>query len=141
MSPIVESGASSSASHIATELRVFRTMIVLVTVAVACGLAVAAWRTASGLAVGGALSILNYHWLRTSMASVFQNQSYTRPRISILKYILRYLVITAILGGTYKLQIISLPAAIVGLCSFVPAFFIEASRQSYFAIIGREESF
>jgi hypothetical protein len=28
-----------------------------------------------------------------------------------------------------------------GLCSFVPALFVEAFRQFYFAIIRREESF
>jgi hypothetical protein len=34
-----------------------------------------------------------------------------------------------------------LPATIAGMCSFVAALFVEAFRQFYFVIIGREESF
>jgi len=34
--------------------------------------------------------------------------------------------------------VVSLPATIVGLCSFVVALFAEAFRQSYFSIVNRE---
>jgi hypothetical protein len=39
----------------------------------------------------------------------------------------------------YSLNVISLPAAILGLCTFVVALFVEAFREFYFTIIHREE--
>lgn len=124
------------------ELRVFRAMIVVVTVTVMVALIAAQWRVTTGLLLGGSLSLLNYHWLLSSMAVVFAaSTSDAPPRISVIRYILRYFVIAVVVGFAYKLGTISLPATIAGLCSFVPAFFIEASRQSYFAFSGREDSF
>ena len=120
------------------ESRVFRAMTAIVSIAVIAGLIAAPWRVVTGLIVGGSLSLLNFHWLRTSMMAVF-NQS--TPRIRVLRYILRYIIVATVIAIAYKFRLISLPATIVGLCSFVGAFFIEASRQSYFILTGREESF
>jgi len=40
--------------------------------------------------------------------------------------------------ASYKLNAVSLPATIVGLCSFVVALFAEAFRQVYLTIVHRE---
>jgi len=64
-----------------------------------------------------------------------------RPSITITRYVLRYLVISAAVFTLYTLQLISLPATIVGLCAIVPALFIEAFRQIVFALIHREETY
>jgi hypothetical protein len=37
--------------------------------------------------------------------------------------------------------VVVLAATLAGLCSLVPALFVEAARQFYFSIIHREESF
>ena len=55
--------------------------------------------------------------------------------------VIALVIIGAVVFLGYKLQVISLAATIAGLCSFVPALFVEAGRQFYFAIIRREESF
>jgi ATP synthase I chain len=124
------------------ESRVFRAMIAVVTATVLIALFAARWQVTTGLLLGGLLSLLNYHWLRTSMAAIFVGLTAdVRPRIGIIRYILRYVIIAMVVLAAYKLRLISLPATIIGLASFVPAFFIEALRQSYFAISGREESF
>jgi uncharacterized membrane protein len=47
-------------------------------------------------------------------------------------------VVTAVVFIAYKLGIVSLTATIIGLCSFVVAFFAEALREFYFVIIHRE---
>jgi hypothetical protein len=101
----------------------------------------APWRVATGLMLGGTLSLLNYHWLRTSVAAVFNVSQTERPQIKISRYIIRYFVVGAAAFAAYELRLVSLPAMFAGLCSFVPALFIEASRHFYFAIIRREESF
>ena len=125
----------------ALEMRVFRVMIASVGVAVVVSTMLQPWRVTTGLMLGGLLSLLNFHWLETSVAAVFNVNVTERPRVRISRYIIRYFVVAAAAFAAYELRLVSLPAMFAGLSSFVPALFIEASRQFYFAIIRREESF
>ena len=110
--------------------------------AVIASAVVAPWRVTSGLFLGGSLSLLNYHWLHTSVAAVFNiDLSMQRPRARSWRYLLRYFVVGVTVLAAYKLHLISLGATLLGLSSFVPALFVEAARQFYLAIIHREESF
>jgi hypothetical protein len=125
-----------------TETRIFRAMIVAVALAVAVSAFVAPWRVTSGLLLGGVLSLLNYRWLSGSVAALLDVQKPgAKPRMKLWKHGLRYLVIAVAVFAGYQLNLISLAATIAGLCSFVPALFVEAGRLFYFAIIRREESF
>jgi hypothetical protein len=122
------------------EGRIFRTMALATAVATICSLPFAQWRITTGLLIGGVLALLNHHWLSSSTAAAFSVILHgTRPRLSLMQYVLRYLVITLVVLVAYKLNVVSLPATIVGLCSFVPALFGEALREFYFAITHREE--
>jgi hypothetical protein len=124
------------------EARIFRSMLLAVAIATAISGVVGPWRVTTGLLLGGLLSLVNYRWLHGSVAALLNVQHPgTRPRPRIWKHAFRYIVIAGAVFAAYKLQIVSLPATIVGLCSFVVALFVEASRQFYFAIIRREESF
>lgn len=125
----------------ALEIRVFRVMIATVLLAVIASTVLAPWRVTLGLMLGGLLSLVNYHWLRTSVAAVFNVGPTERPRAGMSRYIIRYFVVGVAVFAAYQLQIVSLPATIAGLSTFVPALFVEAVRQFYFAIIRREESF
>jgi hypothetical protein len=126
----------------ALEVRVFRVMIVTVVLAVIASTVLAPWRVALGLMLGGVLSLLNYHWLRSSIAAVFNvEQSGKRPRVRVWRFVLRYFVVAAVVFAAYKLQTVSLPATIIGLCSFVAALLFEAFRQFYFVMIRREETY
>jgi hypothetical protein len=125
----------------ALEARVMRSMAITVAVAVIGGALFMPWRVATGLLLGGALSLLNHHWLRHSIAAALNVEVVgQRPQLKAAGYILRYFFVFAIVAVAYQLNIVSLPATIAGLCSFVAALFVEAFRQSYFAIIHREES-
>lgn len=125
-----------------TEARIFRAMIVAVAVAVVVSAIAAPWRVTSGLLLGGVLSLLNYRWLSGSVAALLDVQKPgAKPRMKLWKHGLRYLVIAVAVFAGYQLNLISLAAMIAGLCSFVPALFVEAGRQFYFAIIRGEESF
>ena len=122
------------------ERRIFNVMAIAMAIAAVGSLSVASWRVTTGLLLGGALSLLNHYWLRSSTASAFSVIAHgAKPKLSIVTYILRYLIITAIVFLAYKLNLISLAATIAGLCSFVVALFAEAIREFYFAIIHREE--
>jgi hypothetical protein len=126
----------------ALERRLFRVMAVSVICATIISLVVAPWRFSLGLILGGGLALLNYHWLRISVSAIFNiDHAVGRPRVRISSYIFRYLLVGAVVLLAYKLHTVSLAATIAGLCAFVPALFVEAFRQFYFAIIHREESY
>ena len=120
--------------------RIFRMMAIAVALAVVISALFSPWRVVTGLLLGGLLSLLNQYMLRNSISAAFSlSLGETRPRINLAQYIFRYLIIGATVFAAYKLNIISLPATVAGLCSFVVALFVEAFRECYFAIIHREE--
>lgn len=121
--------------------RVLRHMAIAIALAVLGSLPFAQWRVTAGLLVGGLLSLLNHHWLSSSTTAVFRVVAHgEKPQLKLTRYILRYLVIAAVVLLTYKLNLVSLAATFAGLCSFVVALFVEAFREFYFAIIHREET-
>ena len=129
----------------ALEARMLRTMIVTTIAAVAIAASIAPWRITTGLLLGGSLSVLNYRWLHSSATSIINLNiglpaGSPAPRAHSLRYVLRYAIVAAAVFAAYQLNLVSLAATIVGLCSFVPALMLEAFRQFYFIIIHREES-
>ena len=131
----------------ALEDRIFRLMTAIVSLAVIACAMLAPWRVTAGLALGGALSILNYHWLRSSIAAVLRIEAAPgvagekRPRLKLWRYIFRYFVVGGAVFAAYGLGVVSLPATIIGLSAFGPALFVEAFRQFYFSIIHREGTY
>jgi hypothetical protein len=136
---IIPEGLSRE-EHGALEMRVFRAMIVSVALAVIASTLLLPWRFTMGLMLGGLLSLFNFHWLQSSVAAVFSVGAGERPRVRVLRYVIRYFVVGTTVIAAYKLGLVSLPAMFAGLGSFVPALFVEAFRQFYYAFIRREES-
>lgn len=128
-------------NHGALEIRVFRAMIAAVSLAVVASTVLLPWRVTTGLILGGLLSLFNFHWLQSSVAAVFSVGAGERPRVRVLRYVIRYFVVGVIGFAAYKAGLVSLPAMFAGLCSFVPALFAEALRQFYYAFIRRGEPF
>ncbi|HWS53865.1 MAG TPA: ATP synthase subunit I [Pyrinomonadaceae bacterium] len=146
MSEIADSGAgglpeAGGEDPRAMERRIFRLMCASAALAVLAAAPLAPWRVTAGLLLGGALSLLNHHWLRTSVEAVFgATPPGGRPRLKASRYILRYFVVAAAVAAAYNLNLVSLAATFAGLCSFVPASLAEGLRQLYFAIARREET-
>ncbi len=107
--------------------------------AVLLSLPFASWRISTGLLLGGSLSLLNLHWMTNSIVAAFNKaEEGARPRIRMAQYVLRYFVVAGSVYTAYKLNVVSLPATVLGLSSFVAALFVEAFRESYFIITRRE---
>jgi hypothetical protein len=145
MSQIVNSMSSTSwtadEDPAAVEQRIFRSMCVAVAVAVAASAVLWSWRITIGLALGGALSLVNHHWLRTAIAAAFgASVAGARPKIRIARYVLRYFIVGAIIAAAYSLNVVSLPATLLGLSSFAAALLFEGFMQIYFAIVNRGEN-
>jgi hypothetical protein len=136
-----EPGVGGDEDPRAMERRIFRDMCAAAALAVLASAFVAPWRVTTGLLLGGALALLNHHWLRTSVAAVFGGVAEgSRPRLGAARYVLRYVVLAAAVAVAYRLDVVSLAAALAGMCAFVPAALAEGLRQLYFAIVRREET-
>ena len=122
----------------AMERRIFYGMWITVSVAVLTSILFWPWRVATGLLLGGALSLLNHHWLRTSISAALGNKD-GMPQLRLARFVLRYFVVTSIVIAAYLLDAVSLVATLAGLCSFVVAALIEAFLQLCFVIVHREE--
>lgn len=121
--------------------RVFRSMALTTAFAVAVAAFVAPWRVTTGLLVGGLLALFSHNWLKNSAAAAIRLSAVGgQPQLRLAQFVLRYVVIGAVVFSAYTLDLISLPAVFVGLSSFVVAMFAEALREFYFAIIEREET-
>lgn len=145
MSEIVDSvgggGVQGAADPVAMERRLAWGMRASVALAVAISLPLAPWRVTAGLALGGVLSLLNHHWLRSSLAAMFSTAgSGRRVKFKAARYVLRYFVIATVVAAAYSFNLVSIVATLAGLCSFVPAAMAEAFMQIYFAIVNREET-
>jgi hypothetical protein len=146
MNEIANSGAletqveSEDASAMAE--RLFRVMMWAVVVAVCASALLMPWRVTSGLFIGGALSLLNHHWMRTAIVAAFASASHTgaKPKLKIVRFVTRYFIVAVAVVLAHWLDIASLTAMLVGLCSFVVAALIEGFIQVYFVIIHREET-
>jgi hypothetical protein len=120
--------------------RVFRTMAATTVLAAGVSAFVAPWRVTTGLLLGGLLALLSHSWLRNSAAAAIHLSAVGgRPQLRLAQFLLRYVVIAAVVFTAYTLNVISLPAVLIGLSSFVVAILVEASREFYFAIIRRGE--
>ena len=136
-SPAGEGGEEPAA----VERRIFRGMCAAVAVAVLLSAELFPWRTTTGLLTGGLLSLLNFHWLRTSVAAMFGSAAPgARAKWRLSRYVLRYVVVAAVATAAYALDLVSLVAVLAGLCSSAAAVLIEGFMQLYFAVIRREET-
>lgn len=122
------------------EKRVFCTMAVTTALAVSICAFITPWRVSLGLLVGGVLALFSHSWLKNSAAAAIRLSSDGgTSQFRLAQFLLRYIVIAAVVFTAHTLDLISLPAVLVGLSSFVAAIFVEAIREFYFAITQREE--
>jgi hypothetical protein len=125
----------------AVERRVFRDTGAAVLIATAASAFLAPWRVTTGLLLGGALSLFNLYWLRSSVRAVFDAAPEGRPpRMKAARYVLRYVLIIAAVAAANALGLVSLVATLAGMCAVVAALLAEGLRQLYFAIVRREET-
>lgn len=124
----------------AINLRIFRTMAVATGLSVAVSAIIGPWRVTTGLLVGGLLALFSHRWLKNSAAAAIElSVGGAVPQLRLAQFLLRYVVIGSLVFSLYQLDLLSLPAVLAGLASFVVAIFVEALREFYFAIIQREE--
>lgn len=121
--------------------RIFRTMAVATGLSVIVSAVVGPWRFTTGLLLGGSLALFSHRWLIKSAAAAIQLATKGAVKqLQLARFLLRYLVIAAVVFATYTLDLVFLPAVLAGLSTFVIGLMVEAFREFYFAIIEREET-
>lgn len=119
--------------------RLFRGMCITLALGVPLAFAFAHWRVGTGFLLGGALALLNYRWMQSSIAAVFAGVSEgVKPKLSVSRYFLRYVVIGGAIFVAHSLGIASGIAALIGLSIFAVAALIEAFVQICLAILQKE---
>ena len=130
----------ADSSSNALNLRVFWTMAIATGVSVAVSAVVGPWRVTTGLLVGGLLALFSHRWLKNSVgAAIEMSIGGGARKLPLMQFLLRYVVIAAVVFALYQLDLLSLTAVLAGMSSIVVAIFVEALREFYFAIIQREE--
>ena len=115
-------------------------MAVTTAIAVTLSAFLGPWRVTVGLLVGGLLALFSHSWLKNSAAAAIRlSATGGASEWRIAQFLLRYVVIAAVVFAGYTLDLMSLPAVLIGLSTFVVAILVEALREFYFAIKQREE--
>ena len=109
-------------------------------IAVAFAAFLGPWRVTVGLLVGGLLALFSHSWLKNSAAAAIRlSATGGTSQWRLAQFLLRYVVIAAVVFAGYTLNLMSLPAVLIGLSSFVVAILVEALREFYLALKQREE--
>ena len=93
-----------------------------------------------GVLIGGALSLVNYYWLKRSLKLVFDKAiAGEPPQFLAGKYFLRYLTFAVVLAIVYLTKTVPIIAVLLGLASFALAIIFEAIIRLFSSFSNRKE--
>lgn len=107
--------------------RILWTMAVVAVLGAAASGFFVSWQFGLGVLLGGALSFVNYYWLKVSLKRVFDSAvaNGEKPRFLAVRYFSRYLTLGAVLAIVFLTETIPIIAVILGLASFALAIVVE----------------
>jgi ATP synthase I chain len=115
------------------ERRFQRNTYVVIGVALIAGLFLAGWRMALGVALGGALCLLNVRWLSGSVRAILSKAVVTQsgrvPPFTASKFILRYFFIAAAIVIALSTGYFHTLGIGIGFAAFAGGVMIEAGYQ------------
>lgn len=86
---------------------------------------------ASGLLLGGALSLIGYLWLKGSLATMFERAvAGELTQFHAARFFLRYALMGAALYVIYRSEAVPMIAVLLGLASFAGAVIIEGFSKA-----------
>lgn len=93
-----------------------------------------------GVLIGGALSLVNYYWLKRSLKTVFDSAiAGEKPQFLAVRYFLRYATFGAILAIVYLTKAVPVVAVLLGLASFALAIIFEAIIRLFNSFSNKKE--
>ena len=115
----------------AVERRVLRNIVAVVAVAVVAAAIFADLKFMLGVVLGGALALLNYKWLNSSLRAVLVVGSEKAPPGTLIKFVVRWLVIAAVAWAANRTGYFDPIAILAGLLAPAAAVAIEAAYVGY----------
>jgi H+/Cl- antiporter ClcA len=91
-----------------------------------------------GLVLGGALALLNYKWLHSSLRAVLATGNEKTPPGTMIKFVVRWLVIAVVAWAANKTGYFDPIAILAGLFAPAVAVMIEAAYVAYKSLTTRE---
>jgi len=122
----------------AVERRVWRNIFAVVAIAVVIAAITADLKFMLGLVLGGGLALLNYKWLQSSLRAVLGAGSQKTPPGTMIKFVVRWLVIGAVAWAANKTGYFDAVAILAGLFAPAGAVMIEAGYVAYKSLTARE---
>ncbi len=104
-------------------------MAVVIAMGSIAGFAFASVGFGVGVLVGGVLAFANYFWQRNSTRAIFAGAAQGEmPVLPAVRYILRYVVIAAVLWVIYMTNALPIVAVVLGLAAFAFAVVVEGLK-------------
>lgn len=122
----------------AVERRVWRNIFAVVAIAVVIAALTADLKFMLGLVLGGALALLNYKWLHSSLRAVLATDSQKTPPGTMIKFVVRWLVIAAVAWAANKTGYFDAVAILAGLFAPAVAVMVEAAYVAFKSLTTRE---
>ncbi|MEK6405693.1 MAG: ATP synthase subunit I [Acidobacteriota bacterium] len=122
----------------AVERRVWRNIFAVVAIAVVIAALAADLKFMLGLVLGGGLALLNYKWLHSSLRAVVGAGNEKAPPGTMIKFVVRWLVIAAVAWAANKTGYFDAIAILAGLLAPAAAVMIEAAYVAYKTFRTRE---
>jgi|GEM_PF-2022386 len=122
----------------AVERRVLRNLVAVVAIAVVIAAIAADLKVMLGLVLGGGLALLNYKWLHSSLAAVMAVGNEKAPPGTIIKFVVRWLVIAAIAWAANKTGYFDAVGILAGLLAPAGAVIVEAAYVACKSLKKRE---
>ena len=122
--------------------RILVIMSVLLVISIVISPFVFGWRETGGLVIGGALSFLNFYWLKASlgrMLGLAASGNAEPTALWLIRYNLRFVFLLIMILGIALTGIVSLPALFAGLLSLAAAIVVEGFIQLFLAVFIRRE--
>ena len=106
--------------------RILIEMAAIVFIGSLAGMVLVSARVGFGVLIGGVLAFANYVWQKHSLKAIFDRAvGGKRTRFLAARYILRYVVLAAVVAIIYLTETVSIYAVIFGMASFSIAVVIE----------------
>lgn len=113
------------------ERRVWRNIFIVIFIAIIVAAAFSDLRMTLGVALGGALALLNYRWLQSSLRAILSVGSEKAPPGARLKMVIRWIVVAAIAWAAHETGQFDAVGIIAGLLAPAVAVMIEAAYVTY----------
>ena len=115
----------------AVERRVWRNIFIVIFLAIIAAAFLANLEFMLGLALGGALALLNYKWLHASLKGILAVGSAKTPPGTAMKFIIRWLVVATAGWIAFQTGYFDAVAILAGLFAPAIAVMIEAAYVTY----------